>query len=119
MSSVVDWQPLGTLYKSSGDLIQHESQWLNTGNCHSVILNIHVLYAGNIPISFQTSDSLEGPWTQAAATSSQQSSDTLQLVLSRDLPQNDSNRLRRYVRWCATGYSSGEICFRVRAQLNP
>ena len=118
MTRVTEWQPIVTAYGSgSYDVIQHESRWLNGGNCHHVILYVHVLSrSGSITLYIETSDSLEGPWNNVVAFISSATAPT-KVVLSRDLPQSDTNRLRRYVRW-SLSQNADEICFRIRAQLS-
>jgi hypothetical protein len=118
MTRVTEWQPLFTAYGSDTyDLIQHESRWLNTGNCHHVILYVHVLSTGgSLTLYIETSESLEGPWNNVDSFGSF-GAQPEKLVLSRDLPQSDTNRLRRYVRWRLSD-DAYEICFRIRAQLS-
>ena len=112
MTAVVEWQPFVTINHGSGEIIQHESQWLDTEGYTHAVLDIRAIQVSASALSLETSESLDGPWSEVATIITGSS----QVVLSRDLPRSDSSRLRRYLRWRSDS-SAKEYTFRIVALL--
>lgn len=115
MTTVIEWQPFVTINHGYGEIIQHESQWLDTKGCKHAILDILTTQVSATYIYIETSESLDGPWLEVTSIGPANLGSSL-VVISRDLPRSDSSRLRRYLRW-RSGDAQKEFTLRIVVQL--
>lgn len=113
MSTVMEWQPFLTVNHGAVETIQHQSHWLDSGGYNHAVLDILATQVSAATLYIESSESLNGPWTTTTTVTAPGSS---QVVLSRDLPESDSSRLRRYLRW-RSDENAKEFTIRILTQL--
>lgn len=117
-TTVIEWQPFVTInHFDNVEIIQHESQWLDTRGYSTAILNILVTRKSTGCLYLRMCDIPDGNWVDVISGGLGLDEGSYLVTLSRDLPRSHSSYLRRFIRWQSNDVAK-EFCFRIVVQLN-
>jgi hypothetical protein len=117
-TTVIEWQPFVTINQVDDvEIIQHESQWLDTRGYSTATLDILVTRKSTGCLYLRMCDIPDGNWVDVISGGLGLDEGSYSVTLSRDLPRSHSSYLRRFIRWQSNN-AAKEFCFRIVVQLN-